>query len=95
MQWCLKQRLKLQNRHGEWQSLEKRSGSQVLGDINWGGETVRKNISTPMAFTPASSSSPSTSITVLITNDNALQLGFEPELNPIAQAIAQAQEQLH
>ena len=43
-----------------------------------------------MAFTPVSISSPSTSTAVLIT-DEALQLG----LNPIAWAIAQAQEQLH
>ena len=30
-QWGLKQRLKLQNRHGECQSLEQRSRSEVLG----------------------------------------------------------------
>src|SRR5882724_6773644 len=92
-QWSLKQRLKLLNCHGEWQSLEQRSGSEALGDINQ-GETVRKTISTPMAFTPASASSLSTSIAVLIAN-NTLLLEFELGLDLIAQAITQAQEQLH
>ena len=44
-----------------------------------------------MVYTPASISSPMTSIAVLITDDDALRLG----LDPITQAIAQAQEQLH
>jgi len=69
--------------------LEQRSEREVLGDINQ-GETVRKNIFTPMAFTPASVSLPSTSTTALVTDDDTLLLG----LDPIAQAIAQAQEQL-
>ena len=44
-----------------------------------------------MAFTPVPVSSPSSTITALITNDNSPQT----ELDPIAQAIAQAQGQLH
>src|SRR5882724_10121432 len=46
-----------------------------------------------MAFTPTYISSPLTSTTVLVT-DNTF-LGFEPEVNLFAQAIAEAKEQLH
>jgi len=44
-----------------------------------------------MAFTHSSVSLPSNTITVLIANDDAIQLEF----NPISQAIVQAQEQFH
>ena len=45
-----------------------------------------------MAFTPASTSSPSPSTAALVT-DNTFW-GFKLEVNPIAQAIEEAKEQL-
>jgi len=44
-----------------------------------------------MAFTPTSISSPLTTITVLIADDDTSRM----EINPITWAIVQAQEQLH
>ena len=44
-QWGLKQRLKLQSHHGEWQNSEDRSKREALGDVNWGG-SQEKIIST-------------------------------------------------
>src|SRR5882724_10867361 len=48
-----------------------------------------------MAFNTTLISSPSNSITVLITNNNTLQMDVNHKLDPIAQAMAQALEQLH
>jgi len=44
-----------------------------------------------MAFNSTSASLPSSTIAALITDDDSLR----PGLDPITQAIAQAQEQLH
>jgi len=47
-----------------------------------------------MAFKPTHITFPSNNLAVLIANNDALQMDFDPELNLIAQAITQAQEQL-
>jgi len=73
--------------------LEQRSGSEVLGDIIQ-GETVRKNISFHNGFQFHLSTSSSSSSTAVLIANNALLWGFEPGVDLIAQAVAQAQEQL-
>jgi len=63
------------------------------GEYKPGGDSEKEHLEFPMAFTSASTSSPSTSTTVLITDDTFL--GFEPEVDSIAQAVTEAMEQLH
>ena len=69
--------------------MEQRSRNEALGDINW-GEAARKTPQLPMAFTPTSVSSPSTTTATLIANNDSLQT----EIDPITWAVAQAQGQL-
>jgi len=42
------------------------------------GKVVREHLIFPMAFTPASISSPSSTITVFIANDDAPQVEIDP-----------------
>jgi len=62
----------------------------------WGyklGKIVRKHLIFSMAFTPTSTSLPSSFSAALTAND--MFMGFELEVNSINQAIEEAKEQLH
>src|SRR5882724_2932971 len=71
--------------HGEWQSLEQRSGSEVLGDIKQGWRS-KKIINSPIPLLLKMSPSLSPLNTVAPTLDNVLiDIDSDPEVDQVAQ----------
>src|SRR5882724_6154815 len=77
--------------HGEWQSLEQRSGSEALEDIKQGWRS-EKIINSPIPNSDNMSQTPfSPTVTAPLT-DNDMDVDFDPDAKQAARELAQAQE---
>ena len=89
----LKQRLKLQSHHGEWQSLEQRSEGEVLGDIKQGWRS-EKIINSQFHNSDMTSISSSPSNITPTANNVQMDVDSDLEAEQVAWELVQAQEWL-
>src|SRR5882724_1908060 len=79
--------------HGEWQSSEQRSGSEVLEDITQGWRS-EKIINSPIPNSDNMSQTPFSPTVTAPLADNDMDIDSDPDAKQVARELAQAQERV-